>query len=61
MNDSHKYQFAAPGVPWARYDKRGRRIPDDAWADWAVRQYLWIRLMGYLAVLGVLLAIAKAK
>ena len=28
MSDGHKWTHPAPGVPWARYDERGRRLPD---------------------------------
>lgn len=55
MNDGHKWTFAAPGVPWARYDDRGRRLPDD-WPQRLTKQYLLIRLVGYI-VLALMLAL----
>ena len=61
MNESgHKYTFPVSGVPWAKYDARGRRLPDDVdvYLRGTDRQVLLWRFVGYIlmAVMLVLLS-----
>jgi hypothetical protein len=62
VNDGHKWTHPAPGVPWARYDALGRRLPDtpEAYLRDVGRKVLIYRFIGYTLTLVLLVLLSRS-
>lgn len=62
MESGHKYTFPHYGVPWARYDELGRRLPDspEAYLRGIERQVLIYRFIGYTLTTLLLVLLSRS-
>ena len=62
MEPGHKYTFPASGVPWARYDALGRRLPDspEAYLRDVGRKVLIYKFIGYTLTLMLLMLLSRS-